>query len=225
MKARRSTSKEVRPPLGPYPPRGRWGTWFQFHALRFDKSGYDACIGDVAKCGLISSFRRIHRDRDGYLYGNRWDATRGKCIRVYLHRLLTNAPAGVLVDHRFGTKTDVRLSMLRYASHQENSWNRRKDRRRKCSSRYIGVTLKNGRWMAQSKMNGRNKYLGLHDTQEEAAMAYNRHAQAVRGRFARLNYGLKIRGAVRAKAQVRARSKSKARHTTSTDRESVRTAA
>jgi Bacterial regulatory protein, arsR family/AP2 domain len=35
-----------------------------------------------------------------------------------------------------------------------------------------GVTQKNGKWQAQRKVNGKNKYLGLYETKEEAAKAY-----------------------------------------------------
>jgi hypothetical protein len=139
-------------------------------------------------------YRRVmaHRwrlDTGGYPVTTVFDTDTKTATHLSAHRMVTNAPAGVLVDHRYGNLLDARRCSLRFCTHQQNSANRRKDRRRKCSSRFRGVTLhrQTGRWQAQLKVSDRNQYLGLHDTEEAAALAYNRKASALHGRFARLN--------------------------------------
>ena len=60
---------------------------------------------------------------------------------------------------------------------------------RKTSSRYRGVSWYNHRrkWVAQIHINGNNKHLGLFETEEEAARAYNEAAKKLRRSSATLN--------------------------------------
>lgn len=155
----------------------------------------DGTLGDNGKLDhadlTMWTAHKWREDKDGYLVTNIYDPSRpeGKrSIVVPFHRLVKGV-YGLLCDHRYGNRKDNRRAMLRPATHQENSWNRRKVLRDKRSSRFIGVTLhrQTGRWQAQSKTNGKNSYLGLFLTETEAAAAYNRHTKAARGRFAVLN--------------------------------------
>lgn len=59
----------------------------------------------------------------------------------------------------------------------------------KCTSKYKGVgrVRKSGKWTARIKVDGKLKYLGDHDTEEAAALAYNAAAFAAWGRDAYLN--------------------------------------
>jgi AP2 domain. len=127
-------------------------------------------------------------DRDGYVVTSVWDVERRISRALPLHRLIARAPKGVLTDHVKGNKLDCRRCALRRATHAENTANRR-SRRIGRSSRYRGVTLhkQTGRWQAACKHHNRCHYLGLFATQEEAALAYNREAKAIWGRFANLN--------------------------------------
>jgi len=47
---------------------------------------------------------------------------------------------------------------------------------------YRGVNLSRGRWHAQIRISGKIKHLGSHETEEEAAHAYDRAAVAKDGR-------------------------------------------
>lgn len=80
---------------------------------------------------------------------------------VRLHRLVTQAKEGEIVDHLNGNKLDNRLSNLRICTHKENNQNRKNTK---------GYTWDKSRnkWTVRY----RNKFYGRYDTEEEAARAY-----------------------------------------------------
>jgi hypothetical protein len=127
-------------------------------------------------------------DSSGYPTTTVWDAVKKRAIHLLLHRMLTNAPAWMLVDHRYSNNLDCRRRMLRFANPSQNSANRHALLPDK-HSRYRGVTLhkKTGKWQAQAKKADKFVHGGLHVTQEDAAAAYNTMARRLWGRFAVLN--------------------------------------
>lgn len=61
------------------------------------------------------------------------------------------------VDHRNGSTLDNRKENIRQASRPENEWNKPKQktsRGKPCTSKYKGVSLRGGRWVARIKRNG-----------------------------------------------------------------------
>lgn len=107
-----------------------------------------------------------------------------------LHRLVLNAPDGLIVDHINHDKLDCRRENLRLADNFQSVRNRKKLRRNgHPASRYIGVHRNGCGWIARIVMNGTRKSVGTYPTQEEAAMAYDRAAKSYVGEFARLNFG------------------------------------
>lgn len=77
------------------------------------------------------------------------------------------------VDHINGDRSDDRITNLRDVSNQVNIQNERKARSSSASG-IIGVTkhVRKGKWRADIGINGKNMYLGLFDTAEEARQAY-----------------------------------------------------
>lgn len=104
---------------------------------------------------------------------------------LLLHRLVMNAPKGVQVDHINGDKLDNRRENLRLCDNTQNSHNQQ--RHVAGQSKYKGVRRNGKRWQAQIAIFGIHKTLGTHDTEAEAALAYNAAARHHFGVFARLN--------------------------------------
>lgn len=105
--------------------------------------------------------------------------------KLFLHRMLMGAERGQEVDHINGNKLDNRRCNLRIATKRENQ--RNINPRSTNTTGYKGVCNRgDGKYTAAIKA-GRNFYLGIYNTPEDAAIAYNRAALEHFGEFARLN--------------------------------------
>jgi len=108
---------------------------------------------------------------------------------IPMHRLILNTPKGMLTDHKDGDGLNNQKSNLRVCNHSQNNSNR-KVRVGKCG--YMGVKLEN-RWRnpyyyAWIRGDGRQIYLGIFKTPEDAARAYDEAAKKYHGEFANLNF-------------------------------------
>lgn len=114
-------------------------------------------------------------------------ATRINGTFVSLHRLISNAPNNLQVDHINGNTLDNRKCNLRFCSNQQNSFNRPKNR--VSTSNYKGVSWfkRDNKWRARIAYNGRQIHLGYFNNEKEAAIMYNLAAKQMFGEFARLN--------------------------------------
>lgn len=121
------------------------------------------------------------------VYYARRDVRRGdgKKNALFVHSLLTGWP---LVDHIDHDGLNNQRSNLRPATHAQNVRNGRM--RNNNTSGYRGVNLQGQctRWKAKIGLNGRQIYLGLYGTAEEAARAYDEAAIELHGEFASLNF-------------------------------------
>lgn len=81
-------------------------------------------------------------------------------------------PTG-LIDHINGDKSDNRIENLRDATHKINAQNRRVHMKNS-AQKLLGVCWNKARskWQAGIGHEGKNRYLGLFDTPEEAHEAY-----------------------------------------------------
>jgi len=106
-----------------------------------------------------------------------------------MHRVLMQAPKGLMVDHVNGDTLDNRRVNLRVCSNSQNQANRRRARG---ASQFKGVTWQKrpsgrGFWKAQLVVRGDVLYLGAFNTDVDAAAAYNVAAQKHFGDYAHLN--------------------------------------
>lgn len=126
-----------------------------------------------------------YRDTNGYAARGNWFD--GKSHKVYLHRQITSAPDGVLVDHRNRCRQDNTLRNLRIATHGQNESN-------KLSRSLIGYkgvskvtsSKRDKCWRARLRV-GEKTFCKYFYTPEDAAMAYNQMAIEHFGEFAVLN--------------------------------------
>lgn len=87
------------------------------------------------------------------------------------------------VDHRDMNPLNDRWDNLREATRSQNCANRRPLSKR---SKFRGATPRGRRWIAQGNINGKQAYLGMFDTEEEANAAYSAAASKAFGAFARI---------------------------------------
>lgn len=113
---------------------------------------------------------------------------------LLMHRLvMENAiKEGQMIDHINGDKLDNRKENLRICTNQQNMCNRGKLIHKKegaIHSMYKGVRGygKRGKWVARISIDGKVKHIGVYETEEEAAKAYNAEAMRIQGCFAKLN--------------------------------------
>lgn len=115
-----------------------------------------------------------------------------ECLhRVILSRML-NRPlkSREWVDHINGDALDNRRCNLRLSTPQQNQFNKEKQCNNK--SGYKGVCSRQRkssiRWFAKISYQSKSYHLGVYDTAEEAARAYDRAAIQLHGEFANLNF-------------------------------------
>jgi hypothetical protein len=99
---------------------------------------------------------------------------------VTMHRLITSAPDGMVVDHINGDSLDNRKVNLRVCTALENS---RNCRRKESRTGYRGVFC-----YAVIRVNRKYVKLGAFKTTKEAARAYDKAAKKYHGEFAVLNF-------------------------------------
>jgi len=111
----------------------------------------------------------------------------GRNGTLWMHRLIMNAPKGMVVDHINGNGLDNRRCNLRICTWQQNACNSCPSRG---TSRYKGVHFERatGRWRATISCRGEHHNLGLYESEVEAARAYDRKAIELFGEFAYLNF-------------------------------------
>ena len=102
-----------------------------------------------------------------------------------LHKLLLDIPKGLMCDHINRNPFDNRRSNLRIVTRSDNERNTTK----RCNNTtgYKGVVRNGTKYGAQATKDGVHYWLGTYDTVKEAAVAYNKKALELDGKFAYLN--------------------------------------
>jgi hypothetical protein len=122
----------------------------------------------------------------GLFYAVATVRTAGKSRTVYMHRLITGAPADIQVDHKDRNGLHNWRGNLRLATQSQNNAN---------AKLVMGVSGYRGvwkqpydRWSAQIECGGVVHRAGRFGNPEEAARAYDKLAKSLFGEFATLNF-------------------------------------
>lgn len=107
---------------------------------------------------------------------------------IYMHRLITNVPDGLVVDHINQNGLDNRRCNLRVATHRQNHLNAKPP-----ASNTSGI--KGVRWHKAARKwevyvspgPGKKKHLGLFTNLEDAVGAYNEAVAKLHGEFGWMN--------------------------------------
>ncbi|MBL7805206.1 MAG: hypothetical protein JNL02_15815 [Saprospiraceae bacterium] len=117
-----------------------------------------------------------------------------KTETLYLHKLLAEKylsdqkeKGGKLVGAKNGNKLDCRLENLVYRSRSAAS----RQRRTTSGTGYTGVYKEHNRYRAVISINGKSVHIGMFDTAEEAAAAYNKVSRETYGEAGKIN---KVKG-------------------------------
>ena len=117
----------------------------------------------------------------------------GKRKVLPMHRevlsMAGNDISGLLVDHVDGDGLNNTRGNLRLATQAQNLYNRGPQKNNVSGYKGVSKTKSRlGRWAAAIKADGKLHHLGVFDSVEKAAHAYDSAAIALHGKFAYLNF-------------------------------------
>src|SRR5690554_4714768 len=106
----------------------------------------------------------------GYVYTNIFQSD-GRRKKQYLHRFITNCPAGMVVDHINRNKKDNRKSNLNIVTQRENAMYQVRTPHH--ASKYIGVrpSQTGAKWRSSIAFGGKEYHVGRFDNRHDAAAA------------------------------------------------------
>lgn len=116
---------------------------------------------------------------------NEWT---GRKHSIRMHRQIMGMihDSSLDIDHINGDGLDNRKANLRICTHQQNMCNSKKTKS-KMTSKFKGVCLIGGKWLAKIYFQNQQFPIGRFDNETDAARAYNRKALELHRKFARLN--------------------------------------
>jgi hypothetical protein len=108
---------------------------------------------------------------------------------VLMHRVLTLATPGTVVDHKNGNPLDNTRRNLRVCTHADNMKNRRLNANNRSGFKgcYLDKRAKVPRWRAEIRSDGKRYCLGSFPSPDLAHQAYRQAAVRLHGEFA--NFG------------------------------------
>lgn len=139
----------------------------------------------------LSKYNWTITKRSRRVYVKRGFGPAGKSKYVYLHHAILPQKPGFTIDHKNANTPfcvlDERRDNLRYATNSQQQYNRRKLDAFK--SKFKGVyLLPSKKWAARIVTGSPQRHIGVFETEELAAKAYDAMAIKYHGEFAKLNF-------------------------------------
>lgn len=104
---------------------------------------------------------------------------------IYLHRLLTNCPNDMYVDHINGCRVDNRCVNLRICTKTQNSYNQKTSK--SSTTKIKGVTKRGNKYRAKISKNRKQYCIGTFENVKDATIAYDKYCVMLFGDFAKPN--------------------------------------
>lgn len=156
-----------------------------------DDPTYETLVQDpeIRKMGLLENLRKHSTGCAVYQKSIRLKRGEYRIETIYLHRFICERfiekpdPSYKLVGCKNGNKLDCRLENLEWRSRSMSS----RSRKIYNKSGYLGVYKERKKFRSIIYFEGKAHHIGMFDTAEEAAQAYNKKAKELYGSKARLN--------------------------------------
>ena len=133
----------------------------------------------------ITKFKWHLRKTGKHLSARRWIA-QGNSISMHREILKMAKDDNRVVDHKDHNPLNNQKDNLRIC----NTWQNNVNRMGGGKSTFLGVGWNNKTkmWMANIKIDGRQRHLGTFEYEDDAAKCYDRKAKELYGEFANLNF-------------------------------------
>lgn len=139
---------------------------------------------EVSSLGRLRSLRckgiervkymSLRQNSEGY-FNVRLKGENRKVHKLVAAAFLGNTPAGMVVNHKDGDKTNNRVDNLEYVSRRDNVTHGKRSMKNKHKAcNFVGVdkNKKNGRFRARIFINGRSMHIGIFRNEADAGLAY-----------------------------------------------------
>ncbi len=127
-----------------------------------------------------------YQARHGRWYAKRHTSRTTGRHTLYLHRFILNVVSHI--DHKNHDGLDNRRCNLRPATRNQNNRNRGMSCRNRIGYKGVRRARNNQRWGALITVNNKQIWLGMFNSQIDAARAYDAKARELHGEFAGLNF-------------------------------------
>lgn len=152
------------------------------------KHGEHICHYDECDYLMVSQFRWAINKRGRVYYAVARKQVNNVIVDIKMHRLIAGATdSSIKVDHIDHDGLNNCRCNLRLATNIENIRNSRPSKNNIVGYKGVGFMPKVSKYRARIRINRKEKHLGMFDSANEAAMAYNNAAKLNFGEFAYLN--------------------------------------
>jgi hypothetical protein len=137
---------------------------------------------DKEQVDLVSQYRWSLTEY-GYVRGRKSPSDK----EIFLHRLVLDTPPNKFTDHINMNRLDNRLSNLRICNKAQNSINRNTPTNNTAGYKGVSLDKRRNLYRAYIKVDGRQIWLGYHESFKSAKLARIQAEQKYFGEFARTN--------------------------------------